>query len=147
MKSLPGTGRTFAPVRDGGIVGGQEQQDLGLQRIGVLKLVDEQALEALLEAAAHLGIISNEVARLEKQIEKIERAGLGFRLLVLLRARAQLFAQERGEIGVRIGLEAGELGLQLVARAGDILAEHAGPILLAAAFARLPKLAIPGRDR
>ena len=58
-------------------------------------------------------------------------------------ARAQLFAQERGEIGVRIGLEAGQLGLQLVARAGDILPEHAGPIELAAALARLSKLAIP----
>ena len=34
-------------------------------------------------------------------------------------------------------------GAQLVSRAGDILPEHAGPILLAAAFARLPKLAIP----
>ncbi len=142
-EELAGDGSDLPPIRNGGIVRGQEQQDLRLQRIGILKLVDEQTLEALLEAAAHLGIISNQVARLEKQIEKVERAGLRLRLLVRVRARAQLFAQERGEIGVRIGLEAGELGLQLVARAGDIFPEHAGPILLAAALACLSKLAIP----
>ena len=42
MNSLPATGRTSA-IGHARIVGGEQQQDLGLNRIGVLELVDEDA--------------------------------------------------------------------------------------------------------
>ena len=49
MKSLPGTGVDVLPARLAGIVDGEQQQQLRLQRIGVLELVDEDAREAALE--------------------------------------------------------------------------------------------------
>ena len=63
-----------APVGLGIVVGGEQQQDLGLQRIGVLELVHEDPLEAGLEAAPHLGVVADEIARAEQQIEEVERA-------------------------------------------------------------------------
>ena len=104
------------------IVGREQQQNLRLQRIGVLKFVDEQPLEPLLKAAAHIGIVFHQVPRLQQQVEKIERAGFGFLLFIPLCTRAQLAAQQRREIGIRIGLEARELCLQLVARTRDVFA-------------------------
>ena len=46
---------TLQPVVFGGIVGGKQDQDFGLQRIGVLKFVHEDAGEALLQVTADLG--------------------------------------------------------------------------------------------
>ena len=52
MKSVPGHGLTLAPIGRIRIVRGQQEKELGLQRIGVLKLVDEDVREALLKPAA-----------------------------------------------------------------------------------------------
>ena len=52
---------TFAPV-----VCSQEHQDLGLERVGVLELVDEDALKSLLEISAHLVDVAHKVARAEQ---------------------------------------------------------------------------------
>ena len=76
MKSLPGTGRDLAPVGDGWIVGRQQHEDFGLQRIGVLKFVDEDTLEARLKASPDTLVVANQIPRLEQQVEKIERACL-----------------------------------------------------------------------
>ena len=93
MKSLPGIGPDLPPIRGSRIVGGQQQQDFGLQRIGILKLINKQALEPLLKAPSHLRVVSNQIASLEKQVKKVERAGLGLCLLILLRTRAKLVVQ------------------------------------------------------
>src|SRR4029079_9593151 len=42
QEELTRCGLDAAPVARGGIVGGEQQQDLRLERIGVLELVDEQ---------------------------------------------------------------------------------------------------------
>ncbi len=59
---LPGVGRR------------KQQQQLGLERIGILELVDEDPLEALLEMPPHLRIVPDQVARAEQQVEEVERA-------------------------------------------------------------------------
>ena len=75
MNSLPGTRARSEPVGLGGIVGCEQQQDFGLQRVGVLEFVDEDMGEALLQLGAHGGVVAHEVARGQQQIEKIEAAG------------------------------------------------------------------------
>ena len=42
--------------RCAGIVGDEQHQDLGLQRVGVLELVDEEVREAAREVGAHRGV-------------------------------------------------------------------------------------------
>ncbi len=62
QKELPGNRASFTPVRRSRIAGGQQQQDLGLQRIGVLELIDEDAFETLLKARAHLRVVPDEIS-------------------------------------------------------------------------------------
>ena len=106
MKRRPGTGVTRRQSSCSGSADGEQQQDLGLQRIGVLELVDEDVREARLEAAAHAGVAAHQVARLEQQIEEVERAGARLQRLRTSRsAPAQLALQRRRE--VRVGVRAG----------------------------------------
>src|SRR6266478_5604045 len=63
-----------APVAFSGIVGREQQQDLRLERIGVLKLVDEQMREARLKGLPHSRMADQQIARAQQQIDKIERA-------------------------------------------------------------------------
>ena len=51
-------GARLAPVGLAGIVGSEQQEDLGLQRIGVLELVDEDAREAALKPLRGPGWLS-----------------------------------------------------------------------------------------
>ena len=64
----------LAPVALRRIGGRQQQQDLGLQRIGILKLVDEDALVSLLQFGAR-AIVPQQVAGVEQQVHEIELAG------------------------------------------------------------------------
>ena len=74
MKSLPGTGATSRQLRDGGVGAREQQQDLGLERVGVLELVDEDVREAALKLGAHLGAVADEVARAQQEVEEVERS-------------------------------------------------------------------------
>ena len=78
------------PVGLAVVVGREQQQDLRLQRIGVLELVDEDLLEARLEAAPDLRVVAHEVARAEQQIEEVERAAPGLQLVVAIDGAAQV---------------------------------------------------------
>ena len=58
------------------IVAREQQQQLGLQRIGVLELVDQDDAEALSGTRGrHRRVVADQIARLDQQIEKVERAG------------------------------------------------------------------------
>jgi hypothetical protein len=87
-----------------GIVGGEQQQDLGLQRIGVLELVDEEVGEARLIAAADRRIGDDEVARADQQVHEVEHARALLGRLVGVDHGTQLLAQAGREIGIG-GLE------------------------------------------
>ena len=112
----------LAPVGLARIVGGEEQEDLGLQRIGVLELVDEDALEAALEALAHAPVVAHQVARDEQQIEKIERAVLRLHLAIALQRARELLLQERREVGVGGHAELVEPPAQVGDRAQHLVA-------------------------
>jgi len=79
-----------APVAFRGVVGGKQQEDLRLQRIGVLELVDEQVSEATLEVGAHGRDVAQEIARAHQQVDEVERAGIAFELFVTVERAAQL---------------------------------------------------------
>src|SRR5262249_38718541 len=67
QEELTGNRLGRAPVRLTRIVGGEQEKDLGLERIGVLELVDEEVGEALLQLVADSGIIADEIARLDEE--------------------------------------------------------------------------------
>ena len=76
QEELPGNRADRAPVCLCGIVGGEQEKDLGLKRIGVLKLVDKEVREAALQLASDASVIANKITRLDEQVEEIETAGL-----------------------------------------------------------------------
>src|SRR5262249_35584864 len=119
-----------------GDVGGEREEDVRLDRIGVLKLVDQNVRELALQVRAHVAIHLDERARLCEQVGEVERAGRLLQRLIPGRRTGQLLLQARGEIGVRLASELQEIRIQGVAggddrRARDVLAE-----LVAAALAR-----------
>src|SRR6185437_13606048 len=67
-------GSRLLPVALRGILRGQKQQYFGLQRIGILKLVDKDAVIAPLQIAPRR-IVAQQVASVEQQVHKIELAG------------------------------------------------------------------------
>ena len=68
--SLPGTsGMSRQSVGSGVVgIGRQVEDDLGLERVGVLELVDEDPLIPLLGASAHLRVVAQQVARPGEQV-------------------------------------------------------------------------------
>src|SRR5207237_7126506 len=83
----------LAPVVFLGVLRREQQEDLGLQRVGVLELVDKNMREALLEAAADAGIAAHQVARLEQQIQKVERSGPGLQYFVARNRASELLLE------------------------------------------------------
>ena len=118
---MPGIGRTARQSVSRGVVGGEQQKDLGLEGIGVLELVDEKVREALLQLAAHAGVIANEIARLDEEIEEIEPPRLGLQEFVVRDRRLQRFVEQRREIGVARRNEGVEIGLDPIATGQDFV--------------------------
>ena len=86
MNSLPGTGRTARPVPLARVVRRQQQQQLGLQRIGVLELVHEDARAPRLQRRAHAVVVAHQIARAVQQVEEVELAAPRLQLLVAVEA-------------------------------------------------------------
>ena len=97
------------PVAFGRIVGGQQQQDLGLQRVGVLELVDEDMREPRLERPADARVLRQQIAGAQQQVDEIERAGALLEPLVAGNGIAKLVVQQGGEVAVGRILEPVEL--------------------------------------
>ncbi len=77
------------------------KEDLGLQRIGVLELVNEDMREARLELGSNGERSRRASSRLEQQIEEVELAELPLDAVVLSDERLEIVVQARGEVGVR----------------------------------------------
>src|SRR5689334_6104459 len=104
-EQLAALGHDVLPPRFVGIRGGQQQQQLRLQRIGVLEFVHEDASKAFLEVAPDVPIVPYKIARAHQQIEKIERALPLLQRLVSVDARQQLALEKRRQLGIRSNLE------------------------------------------
>ena len=69
-----GSRRHGAPVVAGLRVAREQQQDLGLQGIGVLELVDEDPLVAPAEVAARPGVAAQQRRRMDQQVLEVDLA-------------------------------------------------------------------------
>ena len=112
QEELAGYGSDAAPVPFGRIAGGEQEQQLGLERIGVLELVDEEMAPARLQAAAHARVVAHQVACPQQQIDEVETAGATLQPLVVLDQRPQVVAQQRCQLGARAAHEVVELALR-----------------------------------
>ena len=114
---------------------GEEQQNLRLNRIGVLEFVDEDMRELLLEVRAHVGVAPDQVAGAGQQVGEIEHAGRPLEILIAFGRARELLLQASGQVGVGVLAELLEIVEEGVARgehvrSTDVLAE-----LVAAALA------------
>ena len=103
---------------------GEATQEIRLQRIGILELVDEDVAESIAESAADVLVVADQIARLDQEIEKIERAGLLLPRFVEAQALAHLLMQKGGKVGVDIGAKGAQLLEQLRVRGQDLVACH-----------------------
>ena len=100
-EQLAGLGRGGLPARLVRIGGGQQQQDLRLQRVGILEFVHEDVGEALLQVcAAPRASVAHEIARQHQQVDEIELAGAALELLVAVDHAPHLGAQRGRQIGI-----------------------------------------------
>ncbi len=129
-----------------GLGSGEHPQQVGLKRIGVLELVDENEAEAGLKLAAHRRHIADQVARADQQVEKVERAGACLPRLELLDAGRQLVVQQRRHVGVGVGTEPHDAVDEQVARFAGGLARH-GLRILPARAAALAQVVLTTRQR
>src|SRR5439155_20645518 len=63
----------------------EEEDDLALERVGVLELVDEDMVEERLELTAYQRAVAKHVAQLHEEVELVEDRALYLHLLVELR--------------------------------------------------------------
>src|SRR5262249_19899601 len=122
-------------------VAGEELQDFGLNRIGVLELVDEDARELLLQVA-HIDVVSDQIARSGQEIGEVERPGRLLQLLIARRRAGELLLQTRGQVGVRIFPELLKRREQRVARRQHVGSIDALAVLVAAALSRAREAAV-----
>ena len=144
MNSLPGAGRTSSARRARRIVGGEQQQDLGLNRIGVLELVDEDARELLLQVRAALPALFRirSRARASRSAKSSAPAARLQRLVPIGRAGELLLQAARRGRRRRRCLELLEIGEERVARGEHLGPRHVRSELVAAPLPRPREAAI-----
>ena len=120
---------------DGRIVRRKEQQNLGLNRIGVLKLVDKDAPVLRLQMAAHFVVRLDHLARLHEEVGEVECPGCSLERLIPLGRARQFLLQVRGKVGVGVLSESLQLGEQRVAGGEHVRSRDALSELVAAALA------------
>ena len=140
MKSLPGPADARRSVSSGRRR--RAEEDLGLQRIGVLELVDEDARELLLQVRAHLRVRPDQIARARQQVGEVEGAGRLLQPPDSARRAGQLLLQAARKIGVGVLAELLQVGEQSVARREHFGAGRGHAELVAAAFAGSREAAI-----
>jgi hypothetical protein len=80
-KQLSRSRARIPPVGDGRIIRAEQQQDLDLQRVGILELVNEKMRVAPLQLVPDRGVIADEIASLDQKIEEIEPPDPGLEAL------------------------------------------------------------------
>ena len=107
------------------------------------------------------GASGDEVARLQQQVEEVERAGAALRLFVAIDGSRQLLLQQRRELGVGVHPELIEMGAQRGHRVDDACPRQSlaivgaatvpgvdeGPVPRQRGQPRLPSVVVHGPDR
>src|SRR5687768_16564295 len=74
QEQLAWHGMRLSPFGYVSIVCREQQQDLDLERIGVLKLINKEVREAALEFGTHHGVTAHQVARADQKVVEVQRA-------------------------------------------------------------------------
>src|SRR5205085_6437880 len=90
------------PIRGRGVVRGEEQEQLRLEEIRILKLVDENVREAPLEFPTHIDTITKQIASPEKLIGVVESPGAALRVIVCLDGGEEFPLEEGRDVCVRL---------------------------------------------
>ena len=113
------------------LAAGDERGDLDLQRIGVLKLIDQQVRELLAQAAPHRRVATQEVACLHEQVVELEPA-LAAALVRVGEDELARRVEQRGQHRIPHLLDQRvALPLGLFQAVADLLHRHAEPAFLA----------------
>src|SRR5207253_1075472 len=83
------------PVAGGRVVRREEQENLRLQRVGVLELVDEDVREPALQLGTDRRVVADQVAGAEQQVDEVEAAGAALQGLVSFQHGLELVAEAR----------------------------------------------------
>ena len=118
-EQLSRRGARIPPARLRRVRGSDQQEDLRLQRVGVLELIHQDVREAPRELRAHRNVVADQVPGPHEQIEEVEAPGAALEVLVSVAERSQLFAEAGGEIGVAAIEECFQLRLQRIAARED----------------------------
>ena len=135
-----------SPVGLLGILRSEQHQDLGLKRIRVLELVDEEMGEASLQVATHGCVVAEQVAGAQQQVDEVEAARVPLLALVVLHHRLQLGLKAGRQIGVGVDAEPPQLGHHRVALGEHLDARDTGSELLAVATLVVPARAPIARE-
>ena len=141
-EQLAGDGTDLQPVRFGGVVGGQQQQDFGLERVGILEFVDEKVAEALLEVFPYRLLILNQISRANQQVHEVQLALPPLALVVLVHQAGHLFAKLGRQVGIGAAAEFLDPAEQFVAAVQEIFPADA-PAVIARAFFRVAAQVAP----
>ena len=101
QKQLPGLRPHRPPFALTGIIGRQENENLGLHRIGILELIHEYMAEAILEQAANIGIVADQISSSNQQVHKVDFSRPNLQVLVNLDQVLHFRMQQRGQIRIR----------------------------------------------
>ena len=99
----PGRRRELAPVLVGRdrLIAGEQQGELGLDRVGVLELVDQHDLVAAAEVVARGLVVAQQVARPEQQVVEVRLARLEPLQRVLVDEPLDLGEQAEQRVGAQ----------------------------------------------
>ena len=112
----------LAPVAVRRFLGGEQQDDLRLHRVGVLVFVHHEVAESPGEFPADLRVVPQQAARPQEQVVEVEQARFRLRVLVVVHQPAQVLPQECRQVSVALLLERGKPGPEPVppsARVGE----------------------------
>ena len=99
-EEFAGNRRDVEPIVLLGIVGRKEQEKLSLDRVRILKLVNEVMREALLQLFAHGKIVANQITGLDEQVKEIEIAPARFEFLIRGQRGLEGLLQQRSKIRI-----------------------------------------------
>ena len=105
QEQLAGERRNVPPVRLVRIIRSEKQENLGLQRISILKLVHKDVLELVLQVFADPAVLDQEITDLEKEVDKIQFAARPLHFVIALEQLFHFGLQQGRQVSVSLVLE------------------------------------------
>ncbi len=127
------------------VVGREEQHDVRLHRVGILKFVHEDPREFLLQVVPDGGVGPEQVQGARQQVGEIERPRRFLQRLVPRRGACELLLEGCREIGISPPSKFLEIGDEPVARGEHRRPQDVPAVLVAAPLSRAGEPAIPSQ--